>query len=601
MYLSKIWFVVVAAIAAIALTLALVMPRPAERQASAAEARQLQRACSVARILLRDNARTRVQLAGEFARAAAPANQPSLRLDSILYNASKGEIVSGQANATGRQALSKLLESFHGNKPDFVWLLDRRGRVVAQATRAGKGDDRYGESVAGYYLVDDALAGYLRDDLWIRDGKLYRVAASPVVTRQLDWAGAVIVGHAIDKSFADSLAEGLDVQVGFYAGGKEVASSASVPIDKQIMSHLDAVKAIEPGRDCLDGEPFSVSAQGTTYSAMIARLPGEAGEVGAFYTVFAEHPEGLGFGGTFALVRKDDLSFSNFPWIPVALLFLLMVGGGMFLMVWESDRPLKRLTEDSQLLGKGESERLREEVHGGKHGSIARSINVALDRLRREAKSARKDLDDLLGPAPAAGSSPLPMSTPAGLAPQQPPPPPPSEFKFSDSSRMPQPAAAAPPPERPTTPRPVSLPGSPRPASRAPSAGAPRAGSGAIARPGSVSAPPVISPVEEDDLKTTAFEPDADLDEEPPTLISDRPQELAVRDAENQHFRQIFEEFLATKRRCGEAADNLTFEKFAAKLRKNRDALKARHGCRSVRFQVYVKDGKAALKASPVR
>ena len=40
---------------------------------------------------------------------------------------------------------------------------------------------------------------------------------------------------------------------------------------------------------------------------------------------------------------------------------------------------------------------------------------------------------------------------------------------------------------------------------------------------------------------------------------------------------------------------------FANKLRKNRDALMARHGCASVRFHVYIKDGKAALKASPER
>ena len=38
-----------------------------------------------------------------------------------------------------------------------------------------------------------------------------------------------------------------------------------------------------------------------------------------------------------------------------------------------------------------------------------------------------------------------------------------------------------------------------------------------------------------------------------------------------------------------------------AKLRNNREALQAKHGCRSVKFQVYVKDGRAALKASPVR
>ena len=38
-----------------------------------------------------------------------------------------------------------------------------------------------------------------------------------------------------------------------------------------------------------------------------------------------------------------------------------------------------------------------------------------------------------------------------------------------------------------------------------------------------------------------------------------------------------------------------------AKLRKNREDLLARHHCRGVRFQVYVKEGKAAIKASAIK
>jgi hypothetical protein len=67
------------------------------------------------------------------------------------------------------------------------------------------------------------------------------------------------------------------------------------------------------------------------------------------------------------------------------------------------------------------------------------------------------------------------------------------------------------------------------------------------------------------------------------------------------HFQDVFHEFLAVRERCGESGDGLTFEKFAGKLRKNRDQLVLKYGCRTVRFQVYVKDGRAALKATPVR
>ena len=70
---------------------------------------------------------------------------------------------------------------------------------------------------------------------------------------------------------------------------------------------------------------------------------------------------------------------------------------------------------------------------------------------------------------------------------------------------------------------------------------------------------------------------------------------------EEQHFHDTFRDFVATRERCGELADGLTYEKFAAKLRKNKEQLVAKYNCRTVRFQVYVKDGKAALKATPVK
>jgi hypothetical protein len=69
---------------------------------------------------------------------------------------------------------------------------------------------------------------------------------------------------------------------------------------------------------------------------------------------------------------------------------------------------------------------------------------------------------------------------------------------------------------------------------------------------------------------------------------------------EDAEFEAVFNEFLETKRRCGEPTEGVTFDKFAAKLRQNREQLIARYACRSVKFQVYVKDGKAALKATPV-
>jgi hypothetical protein len=70
---------------------------------------------------------------------------------------------------------------------------------------------------------------------------------------------------------------------------------------------------------------------------------------------------------------------------------------------------------------------------------------------------------------------------------------------------------------------------------------------------------------------------------------------------EESHWQQVFQDFLLTRASCGEAAEGLTYERFRQKLEANKAQLVAKYGCKTVRFQVYVKDGKAALKATPVK
>jgi hypothetical protein len=70
---------------------------------------------------------------------------------------------------------------------------------------------------------------------------------------------------------------------------------------------------------------------------------------------------------------------------------------------------------------------------------------------------------------------------------------------------------------------------------------------------------------------------------------------------ETAHYQQVFEEYVALRAKCGESTTGVAPERFFAKLRSNRDQLIAKYGCTTARFSVYVKDGKAAIKASPVR
>ena len=87
----------------------------------------------------------------------------------------------------------------------------------------------------------------------------------------------------------------------------------------------------------------------------------------------------------------------------------------------------------------------------------------------------------------------------------------------------------------------------------------------------------------------------------PAELLQAAAQSAPPEDDEQGHWRQVFSDFLRTRGECGEPAGGVTFERFAQKLASNKAALVSKYACRTVRFQVYVKDGKAALKATPVR
>jgi hypothetical protein len=76
---------------------------------------------------------------------------------------------------------------------------------------------------------------------------------------------------------------------------------------------------------------------------------------------------------------------------------------------------------------------------------------------------------------------------------------------------------------------------------------------------------------------------------------------LSESQEEERHWEQTFDEFLRVRDECGESSDGLTFDRFRLKLEKNKETLVQKYGCRTVRFQVYVKEGKAALKATPVK
>jgi hypothetical protein len=84
----------------------------------------------------------------------------------------------------------------------------------------------------------------------------------------------------------------------------------------------------------------------------------------------------------------------------------------------------------------------------------------------------------------------------------------------------------------------------------------------------------------------------------PPTPPPPPPGKLA---AEIDH-RKVYEQYLHARTSCGESNEGLSFERFVSRLKAHERQMRSKHpNSPGVEFIVYVKDGKAALKAKPKR
>jgi len=656
MLLSRFWYVVMAVALGAVLFVLFLSTTMYDRASVRAMGEALAGDSQVVASYLRDDARKRsISL-------IVPALDDDIRTHLAKSSASAEKIPS-ESKEKVRVALRKQFNSVPAEqKFDALFAVDQAGRVVAQmGFDQASGIENF--ELGGYPVVADALHGWVRDDSWVLGGRIYRVVARPVehdVTQMP--AGAIVGIRILDDTFARELSKRTGAAIGFYANGARVSSGAPEGFDTaQLDTITTDLKGLE-GDPTYKEKGFSdVRTLHDDLGVVYARLVGEAWEVGAGYAVArTAHLIGSPFG---FLRNADDKDKHAVPLALIVLISLLVAGFGLGFSFLEHTRPLHVFRIEAERFAKGQSDQLTPSKFGGVYRQIASDLNDGTEKVLAKGGAPRRaaDLDAVLGPMPvqpsmsafsipndspssdhiattanAAGGAATPISPPAarpaafpqlGGGPLPPPRPVPPSPAAAAPAPAPPPGVApgpgAPKPARPLMGKPPSptlvgvAPAAPAPPLAPPPAGAapapsppkptPAAGRPATA-PGPVpfggggggAAPPRAN-----------FSSDED-DEE--TVVSQVPSEIlgqlsADRDTgrpppvedEAAEWKRVYEEFVRLKKDCGEPTDGISFEKFKNTLRKNRDQLLQRHACKSVKFSVYVKEGKAALKASPVR
>ena len=645
MILSRIWYVILAILLAAAYYIVSLAVGQYNRRNAAAMDETLKADSQVVSWAMQVDARRRLDVL--LLAAVDPAIGKSLK------GANGKEPIPAASKDEGSKALRTFNEKLPAEyKNDALFVTDREGRLVGQY-----GYDQVAAinefELGGYAAVFDALHGFLRDDTWVWGGRIARVVTRPVEDEVgQPPLGAVVALRFVDVAFAKEIGKRTRTNIAFFALGQRVASAASTEgFDVAALDSMDlGILETEPlktqfkdnGRT--DVRPLGTDDKG---GVLFVRLPGDAWELGAGFAVARPKvsiASPLGF-----INGADDQDKRNVKLWVVALVVVGATLFGMLFSFLEHSMPLREMTRQAAKLRKGEIDQLQLPQFRGGYRGIATDINNGIQRVvEKGGGTARKpaDLESILGPVPAqpnmsAFSFPLPdASSPpqtapnlaggggAFAAPASVPGPGPSN-RFPGGPGGPPPPAAqsrpgAPPPpgQRP----PGATPGSGNPAvggpgfpggertmampganNNAPNAFAPPGSAGANSatvaaspgaaqqqqqKPGAPFAGKSLNGKEEEE-QTMVAQPSADL-------IAATGGHAAANDP-GAEWQQVYEDFLRTKRECGEPTDGLTFEKFQQTLKKNRDALMQRHGCKRVKFSVYVKEGRASLKATPVR
>lgn len=367
------------------------------------------------------------------------------------------------------------------------------------------------------------------------------------------------------------------------------------PVSESLLALAKDHKGDAPGEGA--SKVFEVGDGMNARLGSLGRIPGPAGQGdnGAMLVVLSSRTAAAGqqdLAQALAQAREKGLT-SELNWPLLGGLLLVTVGLAFYLPGLEGLTPMQRLSREFNAIALGTQHSIFHDRYGGTAGEVARAAAAAHEALRQAylAELEIEEEEEMEDPSDARsrprttrarratrahrGVSNRPGSRSyrtltagnedAGSGVRKRPMVEPESETTPALTAKPEPVPAP----KPAAPAPAPKPAAPAPAAPTPP---PRAAAPTPAPKPAAPAAPAAAPA------------------------------AAAASPEQERYREVYEEFLRVKAQCGEPTDKLTFEKFAQKLTKNAsDIKKKRPEVARVNFTVYVKDGKAALKAKIVK
>jgi hypothetical protein len=567
--LSRFWYLFLAATAAAAVGAALLGQGIINAKSDRYVSEQLRRDRFELEAMMRLESRARLDMIafitvddkiGELLKKAqgVDSDKTLWELNGQLKQVLQGHVTRMAEAVPGKDSLEEKRQRI---APDIAIAVDTKGRIIAQLGPLMANPP--GSSLITFPLVKRAIQGYIRDDIWVYDRRVYRMAARPVIHGG-QYVGAILHGYRYDRNFIEKYAKNLaGASVAFFYSTDVVASYS--PTDRENAPSRDQME--KPLQKVLQSEKFKkgeitdpVDLEGNG-QAIYSLVVGSAADVDVGY-VIARPKEHIATPVEM-FNRASEQDIKALPKAQLGGIAFGLFAIGLLFLFLERDLPYRRLLKNTNEIARNERDRLIITEWRGGFRKLAEAINDAIDKeVEKAAKVAptrkKVNLDEILGPTPeAADSSPF--------------------FGFADGTKLTSNAAKdsappvmAPPSEPPHIKDSTITSSSPK----APPPPPPRQ------KPASL--PPTIPPAPSPAVTQPTPSNEGDFDED-------------------AHFKEVYDQYLVVRKECGESIEQLTLEKFLVTLRKNRDQIISKHGAAGVRFAVYVKEGKAALKATPIK
>ncbi|MCA9602381.1 MAG: MXAN_5187 family protein [Polyangiales bacterium] len=590
MIFTRFWFLLLAALAMVSGALVLSSANVLNHQTDTALADELRRDRLEVEMLLRTDARVRLDAVARI------AGDEEVR--SALRAASNRSTVTLNSDLSNR--LSSLNRNLSELAADVLIAVDDSGRIVA-ANGVRQPPER--SSLEHVPLVEKALEGFMMDDVWVLMDQPYRMAARPVVDGN-NYVGAVIHGIKIDDRLAQVLSDRIDgATVAFYYHDKVIARH--MPSRQGAVRADDTVQALNSARssDRFQAGKRTEALDVPAGQAVFAPATGSASELGVAYGIARPRSLIAPLDILSKLNEGGSLDTSLWTMLGGIAVVLALLG---WLAVWlERDRPMGRMLAETKRVTAHltEGERLPAGTYRSRSRALAMAINDAIDTALSKGGGTQPirraaNIDEILGSTPDDAVEP---SSFFGFSPSA---------KGKDAAVEENAGVTASGEALKDAPLPPAAPA--RPPAAPPRAAKPGAGFPPVPPPKGVKpepASPAVRPASgsedyDDPPTAVAAIPSELLDEQAKKAQAAAPKKAAEapkKDDEESHFREVYDRFVVTKKQCGESTEGLTYDRFVITLRKNRETIIAKTGVSRVHFTVYVKDGKAALKATPVK